>query len=112
MPNTYQFDAGDQRSGVLAKMSKKQQEFLVNNWSSRQKDLPFKTMQEALILASIVEKETGISSERKRVAGVFVNRLKKGMKLQSDPTIIYGLVGGKGILGHPLRRSEMAKKIG
>ena len=112
MPNTYQFDAGANRSDILIKMSKSQQEFITKYWPQRQKDLPFKTPQEALILASIVEKETGISSERKRVAGVFVNRLKKGIKLQSDPTIIYGLVGGQGKLGHPLLRSEMKKKTG
>ncbi len=93
-------------------MSKMQREFITRQWPNRQKNLPLKTMQEALILASIVEKETGISSERRRVAGVFINRLRKGIKLQSDPTIIYGLVGGKGKLGHPLRRSEMKKKTG
>ena len=112
MPNTYQFDAGAKRSGILVKMSRMQQEFLTKSWPQRQKDLPFKTAQEALILASIVEKETGVSSERRRIAGVFVNRLKKGIKLQSDPTIIYGLVGGQGKLGHPLLRSEMKKKTG
>jgi len=112
MPNTYQFDADTERSEILAKMSKNQREFLAKSWANRQKDLPLQTPQEALILASIVEKETGIASERKRVAGVFINRLRKGIKLQSDPTIIYGLVGGKGKLGHPLRQSEMKKKTG
>ena len=112
MPNTFQFSEGANRKQLLAKMAKAQQKYLLDVWSKRQKDLPLKTPEEALILASIVEKETGRSSERKRVAGVFINRLRKGMKLQSDPTIIYGLVGGKGKLGHPLRRSEMKKKTG
>ncbi len=112
MPDTYQFDAGAKRSELLAKMSRMQTEFLNSKWQNRQPDLPVKTPREAVILASIVEKETGIEGERRRVAGVFVNRLRKGIKLQSDPTIIYGLVGGKGKLGHPLRRSELNKKTG
>ena len=110
MPDTFQFSEGANRRELLATMTAAQEKYLKKLWPSRQNNLPFKTAREALILASIVEKETGRSSERKRVAGVFVNRLRKGMKLQSDPTIIYGLVGGKGKLGHPLRRSEMAKK--
>ena len=112
MPDTFQFSEGANRRELLATMAAAQEKYLQKLWPSRQKNLPLKTPEEALILASIVEKETGRSSERKRVAGVFVNRLRKGMKLQSDPTIIYGLVGGKGKLGHPLRRSEMAKKTG
>ena len=112
MPDTYQFDAGADRTDILKKMTKMQTDYLAKAWARRQKDLPLKSPQEALILASIVEKETGISSERKRVAGIFINRLKKGMKLQSDPTIIYGLVKGQGKLGHPLRQSEMKKKTG
>jgi peptidoglycan lytic transglycosylase G len=112
MPNTFQFSEGQNRRKLLAKMAVAQKEYLAKKWLERQQNLPLKTPQEALILASIVEKETGRSSERKRVAGVFINRLRKGIKLQSDPTIIYGLVGGKGKLGHPLLRSEMNKKTG
>ncbi len=112
MPDTFQFSEGTNRRELLATMAAAQEKVLQKLWPSRQKNLPFKTPREALILASIVEKETGRSGERKRVAGVFVNRLRIGMKLQSDPTIIYGLVGGKGKLGHPLRRSEIAKKTG
>lgn len=112
MPDTFQFSEGANRQKLLTTMADAQKKFLATLWSARQQNLPLKTPQEALILASIVEKETGRSSERKRVAGVFINRLRKGMKLQSDPTIIYGLVGGKGRLGHPLRRSEMKKKTG
>ncbi len=110
MPDTFQFSEGANRGELLATMAAAQEKYIKKIWPSRQKNLPFKTTREALILASIVEKETGRSNERKRVAGVFVNRLRNGMTLQSDPTIIYGLVGGKGKLGHPLRRSEMAKK--
>ncbi len=112
MPDTFQFSEGDNRRELLAKMAAAQEKYLQKLWSNRQPNLPLKTPMEALILASIVEKETGQADERKRVAGVFVNRLRIGMKLQSDPTIIYGLVGGKGKLGHPLRRSEMAKQTG
>ncbi len=112
MPNTFQFSEGQTRQGLLDKMTEAQSKILARAWAERQPDLPLKTPQEALILASIVEKETGVASERRHVAGVFINRLRIGMKLQSDPTIIYGLVGGKGKLGHPLRRSEMNKKTG
>ena len=76
-------------------------------WERRSADLPVKTPEQLVTLASIVEKETGKPDERTRVAAVFVNRLRQKMKLQSDPTIIYGLVGGKGTLGRPIMRSEI-----
>jgi UPF0755 protein len=110
MPDTYQIAEGLNRNDLLAQMQKAQADYLAEKWQERQSDLPFKTPQEAVTLASIVEKETGVPEERGKVAGVFINRLRKGMKLQSDPTIIYGLVGGKGKLGHPLLRSELMKK--
>src|SRR5262249_41222806 len=75
-------------------------------WERRMPDLPIRTPEQLVILASIIEKETGRPDERTRVAAVFVNRLKQKMKLQSDPTIIYGLVGGKGTLGRPITRGE------
>lgn len=110
MPDTYQFSEGMNRGDLLEKMRTQRSDFLAAEWEKRQPDLPYKTPEEAVIMASIVEKETGKEDERGKVAGVFVNRLRKGMKLQSDPTIIYGLVGGKGKLGHPLTRSEMNQK--
>jgi UPF0755 protein len=90
-------------------MQAKQREILNQIWARRSPDLPIKTPQELVILASIVEKETGRADERTRVAGVFINRLAKRMKLQSDPTIVYGLVGGKGTLGRGILRSEIEK---
>ncbi len=82
---------------------------LAEIWARRSPDLPLKTPQELVTLASIVEKETGKADERSRVAAVFINRLKRKMRLQSDPTIIYGLTGGKGSLGHALLKSEMER---
>src|SRR5205807_8979989 len=79
-------------------------------WDRRTSDLPIKTPEQLVTLASIIEKETGKPEERRRIAAVFVNRLKQKMKLQSDPTIIYGLVGGKGTLGRPIMRSEIELK--
>jgi UPF0755 protein len=76
-------------------------------WERRNPDLPVRTPEQLLILASIIEKETGKSEERTRVAAVFANRLKQKMKLQSDPTIVYGLVFGKGSLGRPITRSDI-----
>ncbi|NNF78428.1 MAG: endolytic transglycosylase MltG, partial [Rhizobiales bacterium] len=110
LPQTYNFSRGEDRGKVLERMRAAQKEIVEKYWAKRSADLPVKTPGEALILASIVEKETGVAAERRRVAAVFVNRLKKGMRLQSDPTIIYGLVGGQGKLGRPILRSEIDKK--
>lgn len=109
-PDTIEVRAGELRSEIVEKMKAAQSKILAEAWEARAKDLPFKSPQEALILASIVEKETGVKSEREEVAGVFINRLNKGMKLQTDPTVIYGITEGKGSLGRGLRRSELSKK--
>lgn len=110
LPQTYNFRRGEDRNKVLERMRNAQKEIVEKLWAKRSPDLPVKTPGEALILASIVEKETGVADERPRVASVFVNRLIKGMRLQSDPTIIYGIVGGQGKLGRPILRSEIDKK--
>lgn len=107
LPETYSFTRGATRKEIVSQMSAAASALLVELWEKRAKNLPFDTPEEALTLASIVEKETGVASERPRVAAVFVNRLNKPMRLQSDPTIIYGLVGGRGALGRPIRRSEL-----
>lgn len=107
LPETYNFTRGTTRTELIERMSKAQSQLIDALWAKRQEGLPLRTAQEAITLASIVEKETGIQSERPRVAAVFINRLRKSMRLQSDPTIIYGLVGGKGPLDHPIRRSEL-----
>jgi UPF0755 protein len=91
-------------------MQHAQSKFLAKMWEERDPDIMVKTPEEALILASIVEKETGRAEERPRIAGVFHNRLKKRMRLQSDPTIIYGLVGGAGVRDHPITRSELERE--
>lgn len=109
MPATYPYKKGASRQSILDWMTRGQSELLAKAWAERAENLPLKTPEEALILASIVEKETGKADERRRVAGVFTNRLRKGMRLQSDPTIIYGIVGGKGSLGRPIYRSEIRK---
>jgi len=110
MPDTYRFARNTSRSDIIARMRTAQEEFLNKVWPTRDADLPIETKEEALILASIVEKETGLADERSKVAGVFINRLRKGMRLQSDPTIIYGLVGGRASLGRPIYRSEIVKE--
>ena len=109
-PDTVEVRAGTLRSDILDKMSESQSDILAAAWAGRAADLPFKSPLEALTLASIVEKETGIAGERAEVAGVFINRLNKGMKLQTDPTVIYGITDGKAPLGRGLRRSELSKK--
>ena len=107
LPDTYNFPRGTTRERVISTMQQAQQRVLKDAWEYRQPDLPLRTPEQLVILASIVEKETGKPDERTRVASVFVNRLKQKMKLQSDPTIIYGLVGGKATLGRPIMRSEI-----
>ena len=110
LPETYKVPRGMTRESLVKKMQAAQTQAIEALWPQRQKGLPVKNKREALILASIVERETGVASERPLVAAVFVNRLRKGMRLQSDPTIIYGLVGGQGKLGRPIRRSEIRRK--
>ncbi|HEX8164705.1 MAG TPA: endolytic transglycosylase MltG [Beijerinckiaceae bacterium] len=109
LPDTYKFERGETRQQAVNRMQRAQREALNQIWARRSPDLPIKTPQELVILASIVEKETGRADERTRVAGVFINRLGKRMKLQSDPTIVYGLVAGKGTLGRGILRSEIEK---
>jgi UPF0755 protein len=107
LPETYKFTRGTTRESIVHRMQQSSQRALQEVWQHRTPGLPFKTPEELLTLASIVEKETGKPDERTRVAAVFVNRLKQKMRLQSDPTIIYGLTGGKGSLGRPIMKSEI-----
>ncbi|MFL9827948.1 endolytic transglycosylase MltG, partial [Rhodoplanes sp. SY1] len=107
LPETYKVVRGTPRDQVIQRMQQAQRRVLQEVWDHRMADLPLRTPEQLLTLASIVEKETGKPEERTRVAAVFVNRLKQRMRLQSDPTIIYGLVGGKGTLGRPIMRSEI-----
>jgi UPF0755 protein len=109
LPETYKFPRGTSRDQVIQRMQQAQRRVLGEIWERRSPDLPVKTPEQLVTLASIVEKETGKPDERSRVAAVFVNRLRQRIKLQSDPTIIYGLVGGKGTLGRPIKRSEIAQ---
>lgn len=108
-PNSYEVRAGDTRASVIERMSRAQTNILQAAWDNRIDGLPYSTPQDALIMASIIEKETAIASERRTVASVFVNRLKRGMPLQTDPTVIYGITQGQGILGRGLRQSELRK---
>jgi UPF0755 protein len=107
LPDTYNFARGITREQMIQRMQQAQQRLLREIWDHRSPDLPLKTPEQLVILASLVEKETGKTDERTRVAAVFVNRLKQKMRLQSDPTIIYGLVGGRGTLGRPIMKSEI-----
>jgi len=107
MPETYHFSYGDTRGEVVDRMLKSMQQTLNELWQNRSPGLPFKSPREALTLASIVEKETALPEERARVAAVFVNRIKKGMRLQSDPTVAYGLAVGTGTLERPLSSQDL-----
>ncbi len=110
LPDTYKFSRGASRQELIDRMRAEHAKVLASLWQSRDTTVPLQTPEEAVVLASIVEKETGRADERPRVAAVFVNRLRKGMRLQSDPTIIYGIVGGQGPLGRPISRSDIDTK--
>jgi UPF0755 protein len=109
LPETYKFPRGTTRDQVIQRMQQAQKRVLAEIWDRRSQDVPLKSPEQLVTLASVIEKETGKADERSRVAAVFVNRLRQKIKLQSDPTIIYGLVGGKGTLGRPIKRSEITQ---
>jgi UPF0755 protein len=106
-PDSYEVVKGTLREDVLAQMQAVQAARIDEVWQNRSDDLPIESPEEMLILASIIEKETGVAEERRQVASVFVNRLNQGMRLQTDPTVIYGVTNGKGVLGRGLRQSEL-----
>ena len=107
LPETYHFSFGDRREAIAARMAASMTAMMSRLWARRAPDFPLETPFQALVLASIVEKETGVGAERARIAGVFLNRLKKGMRLQSDPTVVYGLTEGKAPLGRALTRKDL-----
>lgn len=108
-PDSYEVVPGTERNALLSQMQERQELRVNAVWESRQEGLPLQSAEEMVILASIIEKETGLPDERGQVASVFVNRLNRGMKLQTDPTVIYGITKGQGVLGRGLRRSELRR---
>ena len=107
LPETYHYAYYDTKVQAVRRMEQAMDAALAKAWAGRDEGLPLNSPAEALVLASIVEKETGVKAERARVAGVFLNRLKRGMKLQSDPTVIYGITEGKAPLGRDLTRADL-----
>jgi len=107
LPQTYHFERGTQRAALVARAKAALDKALTEAWERRVPNLPLASPQEALILASIVERETAEPEERPRIAAVFLNRLKRGMRLQSDPTVVYAASNGAGVLDHPLTRAEL-----
>jgi UPF0755 protein len=110
LPDTYRFGRNDTRQDIIERMQAAHKKFLAKVWETRDPEIVVTTPEEAMILASIVEKETGRADERPLIASVFQNRLRKNMRLQSDPTIIYGLVGGKAVLDHPIQQDEVDRE--
>ncbi len=108
-PDSFDIAPGGDRSGLLMRMQFEQAERIAKAWEQRDKDVPLATQDELLIMASIIEKETGVAGERGLVSSVFANRLLEGMPLQTDPTVIYGITQGKAPLGRGLRQSELRK---
>ena len=110
LPETYHYSYGDRRAELIARMQEAMARTVAELWPKRAAGLPLVSAQQAVILASIVEKETGIDAERPRVAAVFINRLKRGMPLQADPTIAYGLALEGAAPGRPLTRADLARR--
>ena len=108
LPETYRYSYGDSRMSVIIRMQKARQELLSNLWATRNPDIFVKSPHDALVMASIIEKETGKSAERPRIAGVFYNRLRTNMRLQSDPTVIYAIMQAKGRLDHELEHDDLS----
>ncbi len=108
LPETYEVVRGQTRVSLLKRMMAERERLLATLWANRQPGLPFVDADQAVALASIVEKETAVAAERPHVASVYINRLRQGVKLEADPTVIYGLTNGVGPLGHSLRASELA----
>ncbi len=108
-PGSYDVAMASDRAELQQRMREEQEAILAAAWAGRAEGLPLESAEEALILASIIEKETGVAEERPWVSSVFINRLNKGMRLQTDPTVIYGITGGEGVLGRGLFRSELAR---
>ena len=108
LPETYEVVRGEARQALVKRMEDDRDRMLATLWANRQPGLPFADAEQAVALASIVEKETALAAERPHVAAVYINRLRQGIRLQADPTVIYGLTHGAGPLGHGLRASELA----
>ena len=111
LPETYHFSRDDSRAEILTRMERAMTQTLETLWAGRVGNLPLKNRHEALILASIVERETALTTERPHIAAIFLNRLKRGMKLQSDPTTIYGLSDGLGVLDRPLTHQDLESAL-
>jgi UPF0755 protein len=109
-PDSYEVKVASDVDDLIDRMATAQDKRIADIWAKRTDDLPISSPEEALVLASIIEKETGIPTERRQVASVFVNRLNQGMRLQTDPTVVYGVTGGNGVLGRGLRQSELQSK--
>ncbi len=109
-PRAYEIDRGAKRGDLIAQMQADQARILADLWAARAEGLPYASAEEALVMASIVEKETGVPTERRLVASVFINRMRQGMRLQTDPTVIYGITRGEGVLGRGLRQSELRRR--
>lgn len=107
LPETYSFELGASRNSIILQARAAMQKALEEVWASRDSNLPLKDVNELLTLASIIEKETGVSEERPLVASVFLNRLKKGMRLQTDPTVIYAITEGETSFGRSLKRADL-----